>query len=83
MKYRIYILSKPEHLQKFVPDGYYMKSIERFLLEVPDYDTGINDEYTSVEEAYNAIEKNKEKVKFLQLTILPVVSIDFNGEIRE
>jgi len=31
MKYKIYKMIKPEHLQKTVPDGYYMKQLDRVV----------------------------------------------------
>ncbi len=72
---------KPEHLQKTEPDGYHMKTIERVVLELPDYSSGLDGDYTSVEEANNAIIENKENAKHRDLCILPVVSVRWDGEI--
>ena len=72
---------KPEHLQKTEPDGYHMKTIERVVLELPDYNSGLDDDYNSVEEANQAIINNKEKAKHMDLCILPVVSVRWDGEI--
>jgi len=81
MKYKIYILVKPSHLQTTELDGYNIKTIERVVLEVPDYYTNLDDTFISMQEANQAIIDNKEKVKYMELCILPVVSVDYNYDL--
>ena len=78
MKYKVYKMVKPEHLQKTEPDGYYMKDITRCVLEEVDEIYG---EYYSMEEAMTAIRENAINLKYSELTILPVININFNGEV--
>lgn len=81
MRYKIYEMVKPEHLQKIEPDGYHMKTIERVVLELPDYNSGLDGDHSSVEEANQAIIDNKENAKNRDLCILPVVSVHWDGDI--
>ena len=80
MKYKIYNMVRPEHLQKTVPDGYYLKDITRYVLEeVNEFYWG----YDSIEDAMKVIRENAIKLKGYELTILPVININYNGEINE
>lgn len=81
MRYRIYKLTKPSHLQTTEPDGYSVKTIEKCVLEIPEYYSGIDDDFSSVEEAENAIRNNSSRLKCQDLCILPVVSVTYDGEI--
>jgi len=76
MKYKIYKMIKPEHLQKMVPDGYYMKQLDRVVLEEPDYSFKYS--YDSMEEARQAIVADAVNSDCTDFCILPVVSIDYN-----
>ena len=78
MKYKIYEMVRPEHLQLTVPDGYYIKTLERIILEVP---SGLEYEYGSIEEATADIVENREQLKSTELCILPIVSIDYEGNV--
>jgi hypothetical protein len=70
---------KPEHLQKTVPDGYYMKQLDRVVLEEPDYSLKYG--YDSMEGARQAIVADAVNNDCTDFCILPVVnSIDYNGE---
>lgn len=82
MRYKIYEMVKPEHLQKTEPDGYRIRKTERVVLELPDYTSGLNGGYISVEEANQAITDNIEYAKSRDLCILPVVSVRWDGEIQ-
>jgi len=55
MSYKIYELVKPEHLQKMEPDGYHMKTIDRLVLEVPNYSSGLTDDYPDKKSSKKAI----------------------------
>lgn len=84
MRYKIYIMDKPEHLQKTVPDGYHLKTIEKTILQTPDYNLNLDDDYSSPEDAYLAISNNEniEELKGYEFCILPVVSVHWDGEIK-
>ena len=81
MKYKIYELVKPEHLQKTEPDGYYMKHIERCVLEVPSHESGLTGEFETMNDANLVIVDNKYKNKGCEFCILPIVSVHWDGEI--
>lgn len=80
MKYKIFVLVKPEILQKTEMDGYSLKTREITALELPDSFLNLDYTYNTVEEAYQDIIENKEKLKNMKLCILPVVSINWEGE---
>lgn len=82
MSYKIYKLVKPEHLQKMEPDGYHMKTIDRLVLEVPNYSSGLTDDYPDKKSAKKAILENPEYAKYKDFCILQVVSLGWNGEIK-
>jgi len=79
MKYKIYSLEYPEHLQKTEPDGYHMKTISRAVLE--DVNEGWESEFETPDEAYKHIEAHSEKLKGCELCVLPIIKIDYNGEV--
>lgn len=76
MKYKIFELVKPEHLQKTEIYGYYN------ILQEMDYSSKLDELYNSPEEALSKIEENKEDLKFKTLTIIPIIEINWEGEIR-
>jgi len=82
MKYIIYSLVQPEHLQKTIPDGYHYKQLVRSVLEELD-ETGIESKHDSMEAAVAEITKNAENLKYFKLTILPVINIDYEGKISD
>lgn len=80
MRYKIFEMVKPEILKNVEPDGYHIKTIERIVLQPINYSSGVDDDYTSVEMANQAIIENKEKLKNKDLCILPIVTIRWDGE---
>lgn len=81
MQYIIYLLETPDVLTRHEPDGYYMKTTYRnALVELDEY--GIESRHDSMESAIQEIEKNAKKLEGSSLTILPVISISWNGEIQ-
>ena len=80
MRYVIYELVSPEILKKTELRGYDQHSIERGVLQkLDEYD--ISAEHPSFEAAVSEIEKNAELLKYKELTILPIISVIWNGEI--
>ena len=79
MIYRIYELigkSKTE------PDGYNMRTVTTYKLEeVREWD--MKNDYGSVEEAHTEIVKKKDDYKNRTLTILPIIDINWEGEIKQ
>lgn len=80
MKYIIYEMVKPDVLQKTVRDGYYLKDLERCALQKLDI-SFVQEEHDSFESAMEEITKNVEKLKYMSLTILPIIHIDYEGKI--
>ena len=81
MKYKIYELVKPEHLQKKEVDGYDLKTITRSVLQEMDYSSHLDNDYSTIEEAVQAINQNIESVKYKELTILPVINVSWDGSV--
>jgi len=80
MKYIIYELTQPNILQKMVPDGYYVKELVRNVLEELD-EPMISSNHDTYDLAMREIIENKDKLKYKNLTILPIISIKWNGDI--
>ena len=78
MIYRIYELigkSKTE------PDGYNVKTVTTYKLEeVREWD--MKNDYTSPIDAYSEIVIKKDNFKNKTLTILPIIDINWEGEIK-
>ena len=70
----------PEHLQKTVLDGYDTKTLYRNVLEKIDV-SGVEAEHQTLEMAIAEIISKKDKLKHLELTIIPVVTISWDGEV--
>ncbi len=81
MKYVIYKLVEPNFLQELEADGYYTRTIKRSVLE-PINIFGIETEHYSVEAAYAEIQNNSKKLTNLDLTVIPVISVGWDGEVR-
>lgn len=77
MTYKIYKLIGKS---KTVPDGYNMTTIERYKLEEIS-EWGMDNNYDTAEAAYADIVKNKDNLKSKTLTILPIVNINWDGEV--
>lgn len=74
--YEIYELIEPEHLQKVVPDGYYMKTLERSILQKADFSSFFTSEHETMESAINEINKLINDVNTgHNLIILPVYKV--------
>ena len=80
MKYTIYEMIQPEHLKEIKPDGYYRKTIYRDVLQKLDV-YGVEKEHPTMESAIAEIHNKKDLLKHLQLTIIPVLTITWDGEV--
>lgn len=84
MKYKIYELVQPDILQENVIEGYGMRSISRIVLEkISGIDYEFNEDHESMENAIAEIEKFKNQLKGMRLTIIPIIEIDYKGEIKQ
>lgn len=81
MKYVIYEMIKPSHLKEIKEDGYYQKTIYRDVLEKLDI-RGVKEEHPTMESAIAEINEKKDLLKYMQLTIIPVINIAFDGEVQ-
>jgi hypothetical protein len=79
IKYVIYKLSYPEHLQSKEMDGYYLKTINRAVLETLDVDH-VKDEHDTMESALAEIEAHKKDLVGLSLTVLPYINTSFTWD---
>lgn len=79
MKYRIYELTYPEHLQKNVPAGYYQIDFVTCVLTEVNISGSpmFENEHKSMESALAEIEKQKTNLKGKEITILPVIQIPY------
>lgn len=80
MKYTIYKMIKPSHLKEIEPDGYHQQTIYRDVLEKLDI-FGVEEEHLTMESAITEIHNKKDLLKHLQLTIIPVLTISWDGEV--
>lgn len=81
IQYKIFALDEPEHLQRTEYEGYgRYKTIRRSVLKKLDID-GVKDTHPSIEEAANEIKRQSEKLKSMELTIIPVITIDWEGTV--
>lgn len=80
LKYVIYRLSYPEHLQSKEVDGYYLKTINRAVLETLDSDYHVTDEHDTMESALAEIEAHKKDLVGVSLTVLPYIYIPFTWD---
>ena len=84
MKYQIFELVGPQILHKYEPDGYYMKSSQGIVLQDVDIDRfGFKDCHESIESAINEIEEYSENLKSKTLTIIPMIYINYDGEMKK
>lgn len=84
MKYQIFELVEPQILRKYEPDGYHMKCIQGVVLQEVDIDRfGFEETHESIDSAMNEIEKYSDDLKSKTLTIIPIINIDYNGEVRK
>ena len=80
MKYIIYKLIQPSHLKEIVYENYFTKTIDRNVLEKLDI-RGVKEEHPTMESAIAEIHNKKDLLKNLELTIIPVFSILWDGEV--
>lgn len=71
---------QPSHLKEIEPDGYHQKTIYRDVLQKLDV-WDVEEEHVTMESAISEINTKKEQLKHLRLTILPVLSISWDGEV--
>ena len=84
MKYQIFELVGPSILKKYEPDGYHMKSTQGIVLQDVDIDRyGFEERHESIESAMNEIEEYSDDLKSKTLTIIPIIKIDYDGEVRK
>lgn len=84
MKYQIFELVGPEILHKYEPNGYHMKSTQGIVLQDVDIDRfGFEEKHDSYDSAMNEIEKYSNDLKSKTLTIIPIITIDYNGEVKK
>ena len=76
MKYKIYSLEYPEHLQT---TEYRSESISRAVLQ--NVNVGWENEFKTIEDAYKHIYDNSEQLSGYELCILPVMKIDYDGNL--
>ena len=69
---------QPSHLKEIEPDGYYQKTIYRDVLQKLDI-TGVEEEHPTMESAVTEIHSKKELLKHLKMTIIPVLSVSWDG----
>ena len=78
MKYVIYEIVNIPHLKEIVTEQYgYTKTLHRYVLETIDIDY-FKSTHDSMEAAIAEIERHKEKFRGCELTILPMVAINFD-----
>ena len=72
MIYRIYEIVEPTELSQH-PDYYLMRSDRHVFQDL--YIEGVKTDHTSLEEALNEIELKADKLRGLNLTIIPFISV--------
>ena len=81
MKYIIYELVQPECLIRIDNSGYRNETIHRDVLEKLNI-YGVKEEHDTMEDAVNEINLKSKELKHLTLTILPIFTISYDGEVR-
>jgi hypothetical protein len=81
MKYIIYEMVQPSFLKEIEPDGYCQKTIYRDVLQRLNI-SKIKEEHPTIDSAISEINSNRHLLKHLRLTIVPVIDISCDGEIR-
>jgi hypothetical protein len=86
MKYKIMEIVKPEILNNLlIKDRFEEHNIHSILKDVDIYSSKLNSSvkiiHNSIEEAYDEIVKHKDVLKQMKLTIIPIIRIDYEGEI--
>ena len=81
MKYKIYEIVTPAVLKRIDDDGYHPTTVDRMVLEELSV-SGVNDEHTTLELALQEIKDHAKELKYLTLTVIPVININYEGEIQ-
>lgn len=80
MKYIIYKLVNPSLLVRIDQSSYRDYNVERTVLEKLDIH-GVEEQHSSMESAIEEIQKHSKELKGMNLTVLPVFAICWDGEI--
>jgi hypothetical protein len=75
MKYKIFELDGKSEM---IPDGYNIKTIMKYKLKCDEY----AEFFDTQEDAVNHLRKNSKSYSNKDVTILPVFSINYQGEIE-
>ncbi len=81
MKYVIYQLIDPDSLREWKERGYNSTVIYRSVLEKLN-DPRVEEEHPTMEAALAEITNKKDELKQLTLTILPIITVGYDGEIK-
>ena len=71
---------QPSHLKEIETDGYCQKTIYRDVLQKLDI-YGVEEEHTTMESAIAEINNKNGLLKNLKMTIIPVLSVSWDGEV--
>lgn len=80
MRYIIYEMVQPDCIKDRYRDGYHKGIVPRHVLEKVD-EPRMESEHPTMEAAITEIHLNKERLKHKQLTIIPVLTIGWDGEV--
>lgn len=80
MRYIIYEIVQPDCVKDVNRDGYHISIIKRHVLEKVD-EPRMESEHPTMEAAIAEIHLNKERLKHKQLTIIPVLTIRWDGDV--
>lgn len=82
MTYKIHKLVEPTHLSVQEDEGYSTRTVYRRVLEELNGHFQWNNEFGSIEQAYTFIKENSEHFKCMELTVIPVIDVNWDGEVR-
>ena len=82
MIYTIYELIQPDLFTQTIPDGYYSKTVYKDILQKVDLNN-FESEHSTIDSAISEIKKNAELLKHITLTIIPIITINLEGEINK
>ena len=89
LKYKIYALSCPEHLQRTVFDSYHVRTVrQNILVELSEYidrlPYGAQTEFSSPQEAANWLLANNQEYKLwgTEYVILPSIQLSFSDDMK-
>ena len=82
MIYTIYELIQPDLFTQTIPDGYYSKTVYKDILQKVDLNN-FESEHSNIDSAISEIQKNTERLKHMTLTVIPIFTINWAGEINQ